>query len=207
MCGSLVGVDMHPTQGVLALVGAHCDLATRLEALPAHASVRGLYFPRMEAIMQRIGKRDAFDALVGPARFAPMRMYPAESYLVRLAAAGALLSGSEHIHEGMASICRGHASAFADSLLGRVLLKLLSTDPKQMLRQGAMARRHSATFGRWSLDFPTARSAELRFRREFIWIESALVGAAHGSFDMIGIEAQVEVELDGPYDGVHRLSW
>lgn len=198
---------MIPFDGVLTLVRNHCDLEARLEAIPPRAAVRGLYFSNSQRAVEQAGLSPNLEALVGRHRYTALRLYPLHDYLVTLAAAGALLASPAGVHAGMVSASRGDAPAFAQSLLGRALLHLLASDPRRLLQQGVAARRQSANYGRWSVTFPAPRQAEMRFADEYIWIESAMAGAAHGTFGMIGMQVDIEVELTGPYDGVHRLRW
>jgi uncharacterized protein (TIGR02265 family) len=192
---------------VIELVGAHCDLEERLRVVPPSAHVRGLYLRSVAAVVERAGKAEEYAGLVGDDRYSPVRLYPVGDYLVHLAAGVAVLYGPERVHEGMKEISRRNAQAIADSLLGRTLLRVLSPQPERLLRQAVAGHRLSADYGSWELSFPEPRHARIEFREEYAWIESSLVGAAIGTYEVVGITPEVRCELTGRFAGTHYLSW
>jgi uncharacterized protein (TIGR02265 family) len=168
--------------------------------------VRGVYFRPIERALAKAGRRERFDALF-PQRIAAVLWYPTADFLVRLAVGGALLAGPDRIHEGMFDIGRGNAVAFAESLLGRTLLRILDRDPKRLLKQGIAGRRQGFSHGHWDLEFPAEREAVVTMTEEYLYIESYMRGAAHGTFDAVGLPVQVEVSLRDPFNGRHHLRW
>lgn len=184
----------------------HSDLHERLRAVPPSAKVRGLYFRSTITVLTAAGKIDEYRELF-PEDYSAMRWYPTSDYLIRLAVGAALLTTPERIHEGMREIGRRNAVAFAESLLGRTMLRLLSHDPQKLLRQACAGRRQSYLYGRWEVEFIEDRAAEMRMNEEYIWIESNLVGAAEGTFESIGLAVSVECELTSPFEGRHILRW
>jgi len=157
-------------------------------------------------VLTRAGRLEAYRALF-PERFAAVLWYPAAEFLVRLAVGGALLFEPARVHEGMYEIGRRNAVAFAESLLGRSLLRLLSRDPKKLLQQGVAGRRQSYSPGRWTLSFPEDRTAVMTMVEEYFYIESYLKGAAQGTFDAIDLPVRIEVVLDDRFNGRHILKW
>jgi hypothetical protein len=134
--------------------------------------------------------------------------FPLADYLVRLAVAGAIAHSPERVHAGMHDISRGHASAFADSILGQVLIRFLARDPVRLIEQGIAMRRQMATFGRWSIvRFPGERRLEVVHEEEYVWLESAIVGSAVGTFEARGLEATVDYEPEDRFNGRTILRW
>ncbi len=183
-----------------------CDVQERLALIPPSASVRGMYFRSIDAVLARSEKAAQFLELF-PEKIAAIRWYPASEFIVRLAVAGALLRGPENVHAGMFAIGRDNAIAFSESLVGQVLFRLLSRDPRKVLEQGAAARRQSCSFGRWTLTFPSEGLAIMEMTEEYLFIESYLLGAAQGTFDAIGIEVQATATLTDRFTGSHTLRW
>jgi uncharacterized protein (TIGR02265 family) len=165
-----------------------------------------LYFRSIEVVLERAGKLERYRALF-PERFAAVRWYPTHQFLTRLAVGAALLTEPARVHEGMFEIGRQNALAFAESLLGRTLLRLLSRDPKKLLQQGVAARRQSCSVGRWALAFPDERTAVMTMTEEYIYIESYMLGAAQGTFDAVGIPVKTQVVLEDRFNGRHVLRW
>src|SRR4029077_10285182 len=133
-------------------------LAERLPLLPPSAKVRGLYFRQIERALAKAGGRGRFDSIF-PQRFAAVLWHPAAEFLVRLAVGGSLLAGSERIHQGMFEIGRGNAVAFAESLIGRTLGRILDRDPKRLLGQAIAGRRQGMNYGHWEAQFLGEREA------------------------------------------------
>jgi uncharacterized protein (TIGR02265 family) len=184
----------------------HCDLHERLTLVPPSAKVRGLYFRSIETVLARAGRAERYRELF-PERFAAILWHPASEFLVRLAAGAALLTSAERVHEGMFEIGRRNAVAFAESLLGRTMLRLLSRDPHKLLQQAVAGRRQSYSYGSWELTFPEERKAVMTMVEEYLYIESYMLGAARGTFDAIGVAVRTEVVLEDRFHGRHIMAW
>jgi uncharacterized protein (TIGR02265 family) len=191
---------------VIAEVSQYCDLAERLALVPPSAKVRGLYFRSIERAVAAAGHQARFDALF-PDRVAAVLWHPAAEFLPRLAVGGALLRGPARVHEGMFEIGRGNAIAFAESLVGRMLLRILDRDPRRLLRQAIAGRRQSYSFGRWDLELVGDRQAIVSMSEEYLYLESYLRGAAQGTFDAVGMPVSIEVVLHDRFNGQHVLRW
>ena len=183
-----------------------CDLAERLPLVPPSAQSRGLYVMGVDRALARAGALDRFKALF-PQRLRAIGWYPTSDWLVRCAVGGALLAGPEKIHEGMLEIGLGNAVAFADSLLGRALIRLLDRDPRRLLKQALAGRRFGSGYGHWELEFLSEREAVIKMTDEYSYIDSYLLGAARGTFDAIGVPVRAEAVLQSRFNGKHVLSW
>jgi uncharacterized protein (TIGR02265 family) len=184
----------------------HCDLVERLTLVPPSAKVRGLYFRSIEHVLGRAGCADRFSAMF-PERFAAVLWHPAADFLVRLAVGGALLAGPEDVHKGMFEIGRRNALAFAESLLGRAMLRFLDRDPKRLLRQAIAGRRQSYSYGHWELEFAGERKAVVTMEEEYLYVDSYLMGAAEGTFEAVGVPVRTECVLRDRFNGRHFLQW
>lgn len=191
----------------IELVGEHCDLEERLEWVPPSARVRGLWFDVVEREMEERGLLPEFGRIFGREESQSFRFYWAGEYLMRLAVAGALAARPSAVHEGMFETARHHASTFSRSLLGRTLLRLLSTDPVRITQQGIAARRQTMSYGRWVLTRSAPGELEVHVDGEYMWIESHVAGAWKGTLETIGIEADVRAQLRGRFDGVLYATW
>ncbi len=190
----------------IAELTAHCDLEERLVSVPPSAMVRGLYFKNTVRVLSEAGKLDEYNDLFQD-DYSSVRWYPTSDFLIRLAVGGALLASPEEIHAGMQEIGRRNAVAFAESLIGRTMLRLLSKDPHKLLKQACAGRRQSYRYGRWEADVTGERQGVMRMYEEYIWMESNLLGAALGTFQSIGLSPKVEYELVSPFEGRHFVSW
>lgn len=185
---------------------AHSDLEERLRSVPASAQLRGLYFKNTIAVLKKAELLTEYSEMY-PESYSAIRWYPVSDFLERLAVAGALLRSPVEVNEGMRAIGRHNATAFAQSLLGQTMLKILSRDPQKILKQACAGRRQSCRYGRWEVEFPTPTSAVMHMYEEYLPIESYVLGAAEGTLDGTGVHFEVLSELDSPIQGRHRLNW
>jgi uncharacterized protein (TIGR02265 family) len=196
-----------PVDRAIELVATHCDLVDRLKVVPPSAQVRGLYLNSLDTILQRADRAALYREYFGGERWSPIRMYPLRDYMIRLAVAGAALRSAERVHEGMHDVWRTNATTFAQSLLGRTMLRLLSHDPVRLTEQGLAARRQTFQYGHWEIVRHGPRSIEMVYREEYIWIESAIAGGAVGAFEACGIEATLKTKLLNRFDGSTTITW
>jgi uncharacterized protein (TIGR02265 family) len=196
-----------PDDPALALVASHCDIVERLEVIPPSACVRGLYFRNVEAQVERHGRMIEYRRYFPRDRYSSLPYYPVADYLLRIACAGAIITTPENVHKGMHEIARGNATTFAESLLGRAMLRLLSRDPVRLTEQGLAARRQSFTYGHWEIVHHGDRAIEMVYRDEYWWIESVVAGAAQGTFQSCGLHPELETKLDNRFNGSTYIRW
>jgi uncharacterized protein (TIGR02265 family) len=190
----------------LAEVSRYCDIEERLTLVPPSAKVRGTYARSIDAALIEAGQHKRYRELF-PRDLGTLQWHPCGEFLVRLVVGGALLQGPERVKEGMLEIGRRNALEFARSLLGRMLLRLLSHDPKKLLLQGVAARRQTASYGDWQVTFPKERTAIVKMVEEYMYLETFMLGAALGTFDAIGLKVEASAELQTKFHGRHVLQW
>lgn len=190
----------------LDLVGAHCDLEQRLRDIPPSARARGFWVRPFEGELGRRGLMERYLAIFGAAA-SPLAWHPAGEVAARFAVAGALCKSPAELHAGMRELGRDQAVAFAESLLGRTLLRLLSPDPVRVLQQGAAARRQGCNYGSWEHDFSTPGKAIVKHRDEYLWLDSQVLGSAEGTFEAIHVSATFSQRLEDTYNGVTEITW
>ncbi len=191
----------------MALVAAHCDIEDRLPLVPPSACVRGIYLNAIEKQVAAQGKLEAYRGYFPGDRFGSLSFYPLSTYLVRIACAGALVASPERVHDGMLLLARGNAVAFIESLLGRLLLRVLSGDPVRLMEQAMAGRRQSTNYGHWEAIRHGDRAFEVRHIEEYTWIESAVAGAGLGTFEACGLKVNVENRLLDRFNGSSFYTW
>jgi len=191
----------------IALVAPYCDIVERLELVPPSAQVRGVFFRNVVTQVERRGKLLAYREYFPNDRHGALAFYPIAEFLIRVACAGALVASPEHVHEGMFAISKGNAQAFIETMLGRMMLRILSRDPVRLCEQALAARRQSVTYGHWKIRRPGDRVLEMVYENEYWWIESAMAGAAQGTFEGCGIRATLETTLVDPFNGSTFIRW
>lgn len=205
----LPGVDSTDSRGLAELlseIGRYCDVQERLLLIPPSAKLRGYYCRSIEAAVEEGGKLKRYRELF-PRDLGTLQWHPAGEILKRLVVGAALLVGPERVHEGMLEMGRRNALEFARTLLGRMLMRLLSKDPKKLLLQGVAARRQTCSYGSWQITFPEERMAIMTMVEEYMYLDSWLIGAAYGTFDAIGLSLDAKCELETKFVGRHVLRW
>jgi len=191
----------------LDLVAPYCDIVDRLRFVPPSAGVRGVFFRNVEAQVERMGQSAAYRAYFPKDRYASLPYYPLSDFMLRLACAGALVASPAQVHQGMRQITHSNATTFVESLLGRALVRMLSRDPLRLAEQGLAARRQTHSYGRWRLVRSSERSVQMLYEDEFLWIDSAVHGAAEGTYIACDTEVRLATQLTSRYTGQTTICW
>jgi uncharacterized protein (TIGR02265 family) len=195
------------SQAAIDLVAPHCDIVERLQDVPPSARVRGLYFKSVLNVLRSLDKLESFSRIYPPIPRASVKFYPLNDYLLELAVAGATVTSPAELHAGIREITRRNATAFAASVLGRVLIRVLAHDPVRVTEQGLAARRQSTSYGEWQMERHGPKEISMVYHAEYMWIESAIAGAASGTFEACKVQAEVTTHLDDKYNGATRICW
>ena len=206
---SRVGWLRRAMERAIAFVAPYCDIVERLALVPPAAQVRGVFFRNVITQLERSGRGRlaAYRDFFPNEKHSALAFYPISDFLIRMACAGALVTSPEKVHEGMFAICKSNAQAFIETMLGRMMLRMLSRDPVRLCEQGLAARRQSVTYGHWKIRRPAERVLEMVYENEYWWIESALAGAAQGTFEGCGIRATLETTLVDRFNGSTFVRW
>jgi uncharacterized protein (TIGR02265 family) len=188
------------------MVGAHCDLEQRLRDIPPAARARGVWVRNFENVLERHGALGRYVEICG-STVSPLTWYPLGEVVARLAVAGAIYTSPADVREGMRALGRAQAVQFAESLLGRALIRLLSQDPVRVLQQGAAARRQTCNYGHWDYDFSQPSRARVTHSEEYGWLDAQVLGSAEGTFEAIKVPARFVLEMSDAYNGVIDISW
>lgn len=190
----------------LEFVAPHCDIVERMRAVPPAAAIRGIFYQNIDGYLRKAGLHEAYRSYF-PESASALPYYPLNDYMLRMATAGALVTSPERLHEGMRAISRGSAANFAQSLLGKTLIRLLSNDPAKLTEQGLAARRQTHRYGRWSIVRHSPRCLEVVYEDEFMWIESVVVGAAEGTYVGCPFPVHQKHTLRSRFSGSTIHSW
>jgi len=197
-----------PVNGeALELVRGHCDIEARLAAIPPSARQRGLTFGALRDAVRRAGAEQRYDELFDRPRFQALKTYPLAEYMLHLAVIGALVRSPSEVLEGIREANRNFARAYADTLLGRTVIRLLSNNPVKLSEQGLAMRRNTSLYGHWELVHHGPREIEMIYRDEYMWIEHAVAGAAQGTFEACGMTPTLETRLIDRYNGSTLIRW
>ena len=191
----------------LAWVAPHCDLEERLALIPPSARVRGIWSRILDRQLQDRGLYATYRERLPLTALRTLGFHPAGDLCVRAAVAGAIVAGPEELHRGMFELSRDNAARFASSLLGRTLVRVLAKDPSRLAQQAFASRRQTCNYGSWELVSSADREVRIKFRREYLWGESYLLGAATGTFAVFGDTVEVIAEMADRFNGMHIIRW
>lgn len=191
----------------LEWIRPHCDIEDRLPLIPPSARVRGIWARILERQLQERGLESRYRELLPLERRSALGFHPACDLCVCAAVAGALVAGPENLHRGMFEVTRDNALQFADSLLGRTLVRFLARDPERLAQQAVASRRQTCNYGSWELVLASDHELRIALRQEYLWIDSYLLGAAAGTFASLGRDVEVVAELEDRFNGVHIIRW
>lgn len=159
------------------------------------------------AALRQSGKLEEYVDYFPNERWSMLTFYPVSEFMLRLAVAGAVIASPSKIHEGMFQAFRLNSTTFAQSVLGRTLIRILARDPVRLTEQAMLARRHSTSYGEWKISSFGPNHVETVYRSEYVWIESAIAGAAAGTFETNMLNASVKTQLDDRFNGSTVVTW
>ncbi|HEV3191495.1 MAG TPA: hypothetical protein VGY54_13395 [Polyangiaceae bacterium] len=81
------------------------------------------------------------------------------------------------------------------------IVERLSPVPPCLSEQVLAARRQRVTYGHWKIRHHSEPPVEMVYESEYRWIESAIAGAAAGTFEACGIAASIETRLTDRFNG------
>jgi uncharacterized protein (TIGR02265 family) len=189
------------------LVVPHCDIEERFRLVPPSAQVRGLWHRAILGVLKQSGKVEEYQEYFPNEHWSMLTYYPLTGYMLRLAVAGAIIASPSELHDGMHQAMRLNATTFASTLLGRTLLRILDKDPIRLSEQAMAARRQATNYGEWSISSRGPQHIEIIFRSEYVWIESAIAGAAAGTYEPCRPKATVQTQLDDRFNGSTLITW
>lgn len=189
------------------LVAPHCDIEERLHFVPPSAQVRGLWHQAVLGVLKHAGKAEEYDEYFPREKWSMLSYYPLSGYMLRLAVAGALIASPAELHQGMHQAMRRNSTTFASTVLGRALFRILARDPIRLTEQAMAAHRQATNYSEWTIHSRGPRHIETIYRSEYVWIDSAIAGAAVGTFDACNLVATVETKLEDRFNGSTLITW
>ena len=188
----------------LAEVYAHTDFEWRLAQIPDDALCRGdehaaALSPETQAEYRRFFRIY---------RFVPFRMYPVRDYLTRMAILAQIHWGGPGIYAGIRTLQSQAFDAWSSTLLGRAALAVIEPTLPGMLRmiERAYASHTMTSYAGFELRSATDHEIVVYFRNEYNPIEHAMVGALEGVLQLCKVKGDVTAELEGPFDGIVRIT-
>jgi hypothetical protein len=181
-------------------------LESRLQAIPAWAMSRGVFFNLIDDELKRRGFRDHLSwrpSNGGPRR--AYKLYPVRELVSAWAVAGALIH--EDARQGMRQLAGGGSRYFAASLVGSAFRRFLRPDPATALLWLERHREHLCNYGRWRVEIRRAGHVVLHMFDEYFWIDGFQQGGCEGFLAACGVQGEVNVELDGPFQGRLDIRW
>ena len=102
---------------------------------------------------------------------------------------------------------RKHAIEFTHSLIGRALLRLLARDPIRVSEQALAVQRQTKNYSQWELVRRGRNEIEMIYKKEYIWIESAIAGGAQGALEACDVVPIIETHLYDRFSGSTLIRW
>ena len=184
---------------------ANTDLQWRLGTIPDEWAVRGVFFNMLD---DRAGELDpatqrAYRDYFRIHRFSPFRFYPVKDYLTRIVLVSQIHFGARNIYQGIFEIQRHAFSTWRGTLIGRAAFAVLGRNLDAVLAgtERAYMGKTATNYTDLHVVHENASTVRVRFRSEPVYIEHAMRGALAGVIDACGIDADVEADLTGPFDG------
>ena len=194
----------------LAEVYAHTDFEWRLAQIPDDALCRGAFINMLDehAAALSTETQAEYRRFFRIYRFVPFRMYPLRDYLTRMGILAQVHWGGPGIYDGIRSLQSQAFDAWSSTLLGRAALAVIEPTLPGMLRmiERAYASHTLTTYSDFAIRSASDREIVTHFRNEYTPIEYAMVGALEGVLRLCKAKGDVKAELEGPFDGIVRIT-
>jgi uncharacterized protein (TIGR02265 family) len=181
-------------------------LRKRLDAIPATAHSRGIFFNMLRDDLGRRGLLGAHE--IGPILAKPRRSYayyPTRELVEAYGVAGAIIHPDPL--EGVRQLFAGTATYFSSTWYGRAFARYLRPDPRSALSWIERSRDFVANYGVWRLEIRGPEHAVFHMFDEYFWIEAAQRGGCEGMLLACGVEGEVVATLDEPFVGRLDIRW
>lgn len=142
-----------------------------------------------------------------PRRYLPFRAYPMPDYIDLLVHAAESLHPGRSLREGLLALGELGYVAFADSLVGRVMMGVLGTDLERVLERAPKAYGVSVEPGVVTSRRLAPQHWRIGFQQIPNFIDSYQVGVVEGAIRHHGGEPEVRAHLLAPDVGVLDVKW
>ena len=194
----------------LAEVYAHTDFEWRLAQIPEDALCRGAFINMLDehAAALSTETQAEYRRFFRIYRFVPFRMYPVRDFLTRMGILAQVHWGAEGVYQGIRTLQSQAFDAWSSTLLGRAALALVDPSLPGMLRmvERAYASHTLNSHASFEVLSVSEREVVTYFRNEYLPIEHAMVGAIEGVLRLCKTKGDVTAELEGPFDGIVRIT-
>lgn len=187
-----------------------CDVKERMRGAPLHHRVRAHFFANLRCIVAAMKPNlvEAYDREAGET-VRGFGMHPVRDYVRRLAIAGAIVAGPEHVIAGIEEVHRRTMYRFMGSSILRGVVSIAKLTPILWCESQRTDRfRHIAVnYGACSYDRLGQRSIAVHFDDEHVWPDHAMVGMCRGLLDGCGLQGRVLCQSRGPNAATVWMSW
>lgn len=191
---------------------ARKECEQRMAATPENATVRGLIFNAVLALLTRRQGAEAAEAVratVSKKPFVDFFSYPARDFLHLLYEAAALLA-PEHggsLEEAIRACGGAAVSGFFLSSVGRTLTKLVGHgDPRRLFSSAPTAYSTTVGYGQRTYSELGERSVRLHFKDDVQPVKFHQ-GLLEEALKAVGGQGQVEVRILSPSETEYIISW
>ncbi|WP_257458703.1 DUF2378 family protein [Archangium lipolyticum] len=192
-------------------LGSEEELQQLLSYVTPTDTTRGLFLNGVLEVVRQLGDESTVRRCLeesGEKQFLDLFSYPLGT-LLRMSYTGARLlsSDSRDFNEVMRQMGYLSARNFADSTMGRVMLRLVVGQPRRLLDTLPMAYRMNTTAGECTVRWTGHTNAVIRFTRDFL-PHAYTEGSLQGSFEIakvpgLTVRARPLARLDTEFE----LSW
>ena len=185
--GAPATVSAGPSEFIKPDWAAPLDLDARLERIPKHATVRGLFFNDLFA------QFSAARAHAERERYLAFKSYPFTEWCRVLTKAAEACFPQETPREGVRRIGRRALPALAESQAGKVLFALAGQDVLSVIRISSKAFALAQSHGSCEVRSVEPGVALLHIREAWDYPDAYYVGVYEGVFDAFGQHGEVDV--------------
>lgn len=183
-------------------LNAPLELAARIAAVPATASVKGMF---LQSIAE--AARAASGKTAGRGKWLAFKDYPYQEWLGLLVECAELAHPRVAPREGMRRLGQGAYDTFVNSTIGRVVMSVAGSSLPLALRQVPRIYSLSGTVGTAEVSAVTDVSAMVHLRGVWDFVDAWHVGVYEGGMRAFRRQGAVRVRLLSMCDADLELTW
>lgn len=176
------------------------DLSWRLEQLPKEAAVRGAFFNMLDERAREVSPelQASYRRYFKTYEFSTLRFYSCKDYLLRLVVLAN--AAFDDPYRGIRVFQAAAFPAWRRTLIGRSWFALFGSDFRGVLRQMCSTFTSVANYCSAEL-VENSEPLVVRFRRQYVYIEHAMLGAIEGVARACDQPVRLSVQLVDPFNG------
>lgn len=174
-----------------------------VKRVPSYATIKGMFLSNLLDISKCVESPFEWKGV----RFFAFRDYPLVEQVRLIPRIAVALYPDVSLRQSILQLGRLVCPAFARSMIGNVLFSAVESDVSTLMRVGSKAYSISSNVGRLEILESGRRSAYIRMRDMFNFVDCYQVGILEGALMMLGYQPKILLKLESLTSAEMQVTW